>query len=89
MANYYKHNVIHVDTSGYTLSGQVRINAVKYIAGTTSSFNIRANAASDGPILYTVDGDADNYEEGLNIRAKNGIYVEAGASDAELYIYLH
>lgn len=88
MANYYRKNVIHVDTNGYTLAGNVYINSARYIAGTGTRFQVRGDAASDGPVLYEVDGASDNYDENLCIQAVGGIYVEVTGSDADLYLYL-
>lgn len=86
MANYQSANVIHVDTDNYQYSGPITITGVKFIAGTSSSITIRGNAASDGPILYYVDGSADIFED-VQIRDSKGIWVDVVA-DGQAYIYL-
>lgn len=86
MANYYKNNVIFVDTdnANYT-DGPIYVEKIKYIGNTNGSITIR-DGGSAGDILWTQDGTTDVAED-ISFRASNGIWVDV-ANGASVFIYL-
>lgn len=86
MANSRVNNVIFVDTTGYTFSGPLYIESIKFIGATGATAAITAGTSGTGAPLYEAAGTASVAEE-VCIAAKDGLHV-AVASGAKLYIYL-
>lgn len=84
MAVVRKENVIHINADNDTVTGQMHIIGIKYKAGTSA--DILADASSSGAVLWQHTGTADVFEQ-VDIKAKNGIYVNIAGS-AELLLYL-
>jgi hypothetical protein len=85
MANTRGASVWRVDTTA-ALPDAKRIVGFKFIAGSSATFTVR-DAASDGNIIYYVDGASDVFEQ-VKIVAGQGIHVTVGGSGGILYVYL-
>jgi hypothetical protein len=78
-------SVIKVTADNDTIPGPIKVCGIKYIAGTTSSFTLKAGSTS-GNELYFVDGDADVFEE-VHFRESGTVHVDMAGTGGELYIY--
>jgi hypothetical protein len=86
MANTREGNVIFVDTDDSTFSGPLYIESVKYIGNTSGTANIK-DTNDSGDVFWEESGANNTYNQGLNIRAVGGIFVNV-TNSAKVYIYL-
>lgn len=89
MANATSNNVIRIDTDNYTNSGPLKIKSIKFMAGTTASAAIKADASASGMTLWE-SSPADNAEvfEDVCMVCSSGIHVDIAGTGSVLYIYL-
>lgn len=85
MANYQRENVIYVDTTNATFSGNIRIKGIKYVGAASGTANIKVENNS-GANLWEASGDVEVFEEAC-IRSMRGINVNV-TNSAAVYIYL-
>jgi hypothetical protein len=78
-------SVIKITADNDTVPGPIKVCGIKYIAGTTSSFTIKADSSS-GNDLYFVDGAADAFEE-VHFRHSGTLHIDMAGTGGELYLY--
>jgi hypothetical protein len=78
-------SVIKVTADSDTIQGPIKVCGIKYVAGTTSSFTLKAGSTS-GVVLYFVDGASDVFEQ-VHFREQGLIFVSMAGTGGELYIY--
>jgi len=87
VANGKTYNVIFVDTTGYTHSGPVKIEAVKYIGNTSGTAVISAGTGGSGQVLWKEAGANNIATEEVCINCADGFHV-AVTNSAQAIIYL-
>lgn len=78
-------SVIKVTADNDTIQGPIKVCGIKYIAGSGSSFTLKAGNTS-GNELYFVDGSADVFED-VQFKEAELIWVDMAGTGGELYIY--
>lgn len=86
MANARSNNVIYVDTTGYTLSQNVKICSVKYIGNTSGTANITVGTSGSGASIWQESGASNQAAEEIEA-VVDGFHV-AITNSAKVYIYL-
>jgi len=87
MANSQTGNVIYVDTTGYTYSGNATIEAVKYIGNTSGTAAITSGTSDSGSPVWQESGTSNQAAEGICAKCDSGFRV-AVTNSAKVYIYL-
>lgn len=87
MANTRVDNVIHVDTTGYTLAGPAKICSVKYIGNTSGTAVITAGVSGSGSPIWKESGANNIPVEEIEVFCQDGFHV-ALTNSAEVFIYL-
>lgn len=87
MANITANNVIYIDTTGYTHSGPLEIESIKYIGAASGTALITQGVSGSGSRLWEEAGTANVFNGESCIAAKDGIHV-AIAAGVKVYIYL-
>ena len=78
-------SVIKITADNDTIVGQIKVCGIKYVAGSSSSFTIKAEDTS-GNQLYFVDGAADIFEQ-VHFKHSGTLHIDMAGSAGELYIY--
>ncbi len=78
-------SVIKVTADNDTIQGPIKVCGIKYIAGSSSSFTIKA-ATTSGNEHYFVDGANDVFEQ-VQFRESGLLWIDMAGTGGELYIY--
>jgi hypothetical protein len=78
-------SVIKITADNDTITGPIKVCGIKYVAGSSSSFTIRAGSTS-GNDIYFVDGANDIFEQ-VHFRESGSLWIDMGGTGGELYIY--
>lgn len=85
MAVTQKETVIRIDADNDTVAGILNICGIRYMPGTSAS--IKADASSSGMVLWETLATTEFFDN-VEIRVKDGIWVDLAGAGAVLYLYL-